>query len=185
MLPTRSCMQMTLFSFRTARVRRPFTTAPKASFQPRLAQPFISSDMEEPSKIQLYEPALPTQADRRLELLTGYESLDDTKDGISLRAYWRILRNRRWAVLSALFVILTMVTIYTARQKPVLRGTSMLEIDQENSNVVTVEEIFQLQNVSENYLNTQYKILQSDSLGRNVIKKLDLDQAKEFKPPKR
>ena len=37
--------------------------------------------MQEPSKIQLYEPALPTQADRRLELLTGYESLDDT-DGM-------------------------------------------------------------------------------------------------------
>src|SRR3984893_780417 len=154
MLPTRSYMQMTLFSFRTARLRQPFTTAPQGSFQLRLAQPFIGSDMEEPSKIQLYEPALPTQADRRLELLTGYESLDDTKEGMSLRAYWRILRNRRWTVLSAVFVILTVVTIFTARQKPVYRAASMLEIDQENSNVVTVEEIFQLQNVSENYLNT-------------------------------
>jgi len=141
--------------------------------------------MEEQSKIQLYEPALPTPADRRLELLRGYESPDDTKEGTYLRAYWRILRNRRWTVLSALFVILTVVTIYTVRQKSIYRATSMLEIDQENSNVVTVEEIFQLQNVSENYLNTQHKILQSDSLARDVIKKLDLDQAKEFNPPKR
>lgn len=141
--------------------------------------------MEEQSKIQLYEPALPTLADRRLDLLRGYESLDGTIEGTYLREYWRILRNRRWTVLSALLVILTVVTIYTVRQKPVYRAASMLEIDQENSNVVTVEEIFQLQNVSENYLNTQYKILQSDSLAREVIKKLDLDQAEEFNPPQR
>ncbi len=141
--------------------------------------------MEEQTKIQRYQPALPTPADRRLELLRGHESPDDIKEGMFLRAYWRILRNRRWTVLPALLVIFTLVTIYTVRQKPVYRATSMLEIDQENSNVVTVEEIFQLQNVSENYLNTQHKILQSDSLARDVIKKLALDQEKEFNPPKR
>jgi polysaccharide biosynthesis transport protein len=140
--------------------------------------------VEEQSKIQLYERALPTSADRRLELLGGYESLDDSKEGTYLRAYWRILRNRRWTVLSALFVILTVVTIYTVRQKPVYRAASMLEIEQENPNVITVAAIFQLPSISEDYLNTQYKILESDTLAWDVVKKLHLDQANEFGPPK-
>ncbi|HKV42754.1 MAG TPA: polysaccharide biosynthesis tyrosine autokinase [Blastocatellia bacterium] len=138
--------------------------------------------MAEQSKIQLFEPLLPRPNDRRLELLKGYDSPEDAAEGAYLRAYWRIFRNRRWTILSAIAVVLTVVTIYTVRQKPVYQATSMLEIEQENPNVVTLSQIFQIQSVSEDYLSTQYKILQSDSLARDVIQTLHLDQAKDFNP---
>ena len=139
--------------------------------------------MADENKIQPYETQLPGPGDRRLELLRGYPLPEEGEEAAYLRAYWRILRNRRWTVLSALAVIFTLVTIYTVREKPVYQANSMLEIEQENPNVVTLKEIFQLSSVSQDYLNTQYKILKSDSLARQVIGKLGLAQNKEFNPP--
>lgn len=139
--------------------------------------------MSNEHNIEPLRPELADSEDRRLELLKGYPLPEENEEAAYLRAYWRILRTRRWTVLSALFVILTLVTIYTLREKPLYQANAMLEIEQENPNIVTVKEIFQLSNVSESYLNTQYKILQSDSIAREVIRKLHLDQVKEFNPP--
>lgn len=134
--------------------------------------------------IEPFEPQAPGAEGGRIELLRNYPMPEEGEDGASLRAYWRILRSRRWTVLSALFVILTLVAIYTAREKPVYQASSMLEIEQENPNLITVQQLFQVQGVSDDYLNTQYKILKSDSLARQVIQKLHLDQVEEFNPPK-
>ncbi|HEV2386521.1 MAG TPA: polysaccharide biosynthesis tyrosine autokinase [Candidatus Acidoferrales bacterium] len=141
--------------------------------------------MAEINKIEPFEPQLPGADDRRIELLHGYPAPEESEQGAYLRAYWRILRSRRWTVLSAVFVILTLATIYTVREKPVFEARSTLEIEQENPDIITVQQLFQLQGVTNDYLRTQYKILDSDSLARDVIGKLHLDQAKEFNPPKR
>ncbi|MDE3136087.1 MAG: polysaccharide biosynthesis tyrosine autokinase [Acidobacteriota bacterium] len=102
-----------------------------------------------------------------------------------LRAYGRILWKRRWTVFSALVVTLTATLIYTVKQKPLYRAHAMLEVEQENPNIVTVERLFQLQSVSPDYLETQYKILRSDTLARQVIEEDHLDRTKEFNPPTR
>lgn len=141
--------------------------------------------MADENKIQPFEPQLPAADDRRIELLRGYPKPEEDEEGAYLRAYWRILRSRKWTVISAVFVVVTLVAIYTAREKPLYRAQSMLEIEQENPNIVTVSEMFQLSTVSETYLNTQYKILKSDSLARAVIQALHLDRAKAFNQPPR
>ncbi len=138
--------------------------------------------MADTSKIERFGPALPALQSRRLEVLGSPSPIEEADEGTPLRAYWTVLRSRRWTALSALLVILTVVAIYTARQKPIYRAKSLVEIEQENPNVVTLQQVFQLQNVSADYLNTQYKILQSDNLARQVIGKLRLDRAAEFSP---
>lgn len=138
--------------------------------------------MKGQSEIQLFDAPLPKPGERSTEVLRAYEPLNAGEEGAYLRSYWKILRNRRWTVLSVLCLMLTAVSIYTARQKPVYRASSLLEIEQENPSIVTLAEMFQLQSVSGDYLNTQYKILQSDSLARDVIGKLRLDQIEEFDP---
>lgn len=136
--------------------------------------------MAENNRIKPYTLQPVVAEDHRTELFEGYPLLEEAEDAVSLREYWRILRNRRWTVLSVLFVVFTLVTIYTFREKPVYRASSMLEIEQENPNLVTVRQLFQVQVVTEDYLNTQYKILESETLARDVIKKLHLDRVKEF-----
>lgn len=61
---------------------------------------------------------------------------------------------------------------------------AMLEIEHPSPAIVTVQQLFQLENMDSDYLDTQYKILQSDSLAREVIRELHLDQRKEFNRPK-
>jgi capsular exopolysaccharide synthesis family protein len=135
------------------------------------------------SKIQLFEP-IRSKLDRlRPDLLEPYQ-IAEAEEGPDLRAYWRIIQKRRWTILSILLITFASVLIVTIKEKPIYRADSLLEIEKENPSIPTVQELFQLEDVSDNYLETQYKVLQSDTLARRVIEELHLDQVKEFNPPK-
>jgi succinoglycan biosynthesis transport protein ExoP len=138
----------------------------------------------EENKIQPFEPLLASPEPGRFGLRKHYATVEE-EEGLDLRAYWRSIHKRRWTIISVLSVVFTLVLIATVKQKPVYRAKAMVEIEQENRNIVTVQELFQVESVSDSYLETQYKILQSDSLARQVIDQLHLDQVKEFIPPKR
>jgi succinoglycan biosynthesis transport protein ExoP len=133
----------------------------------------------ESGKIRVFDEAQRADHYREALPIAAIESAPD------LRGYGRILWKRRWTVLSALLVTLTAALIYTVKQKPLYRAHTMLEVEQENPNIITVERLFQLQNVSPDYLETQYKILRSDTLARQVIGENHLDHTKEFNPPPR
>ena len=139
--------------------------------------------MADESKIQLFEP-IRSKLDRlRPDLLEPYQ-IAEAEEGPDLRAYWRIIQKRRWTILSILLITFASVLIVTIKEKPIYRADSLLEIEKENPSIPTVQELFQLEDVSDNYLETQYKVLQSDTLARRVIEELHLDQVKEFNPPK-
>src|SRR5215469_16856291 len=137
--------------------------------------------LQQETKIDLYEPAGASFERTRAELTKPYETLD-AEDRLNLRAYWRIIKTRRWTIFSVVAVVLTLVLIATIKQKPIYRATTLLEIQKENPNLLTVQELFQLEDVSDNYLETQYKVLQSETLARRVVDELHLDQVKEFNP---
>jgi len=137
----------------------------------------------EENKIQLFEPIRAKLERLRPELLEPYQ-ITEAEDGPDLRAYWRIFQKRRWTILSILLVTFAAVLIVTIKEKPVYRANALLEIEKENPNIATVQELFQMEAVSDNYLETQYKVLQSDTLARRVIEELRLSQVKEFNPPK-
>ncbi len=120
---------------------------------------------------------------RRIELARIYPPAAAEESNLLL--YWKILRKRGWTVVSVLAVILTAVVIGTARERPLYRASAMLEIEQENPNIVTVQELFQLPNISGSYLATQFRILRSHSLARQVIRQLHLNRTREFNPPGR
>jgi capsular exopolysaccharide synthesis family protein len=144
---------------------------------------FTGGDVADEIKIQMYDPERPRLERVRPELVEAYP-VDEAADGPDLRGYWRTIKKRRWAVLSILLVTFTITSIVTWKQKPVYRADSLLEIQKENANIPTVQELFQLENVSDNYLETQYKVLQSETLARRVIDQLHLERDSEFNPPK-
>lgn len=127
---------------------------------------------------------LPDPARRDRTALHGYPS-PGSETMSPLLAYGKTLSKRRWTVLSVLAVILTVVLIATSREQPIYRATALIEIQTEDPNIVTVQKLFQLPNVSDEYLATQYRILRSDSLARAVIHRLQLDRTREFNPPNR
>src|SRR5438270_7531598 len=81
-----------------------------------------------------------------------------------LLAYWKVIRKRRWTVFTAFVVLFGVVLVGTLKQKPVYRAKALLEIEKENPSLVTPQELFQLDEVSDAYLETEYKVLSSDDL---------------------
>lgn len=133
-------------------------------------------------KIERYEPAARFLERRRPALPARYDTVELEEVG-SLLAYWRILRKRRWTILTLTFVCFTLVFIWTLKQKPVYRAQALLEIESEDPEIVSVQQLFQVQaSESQSYLETQYRMLQSASLARRVIEDLNLLYHPEFNP---
>lgn len=139
--------------------------------------------MDEENKIQRYEPAPGAMERRRAGTLAPYETLD-VEETPELLTYLRMIRKRRWTVLTIFSLVVAVVLVGTLRQTPIYRAKALIEIEKENPNILTAQELFELQAVSDTYLETQYKILQSESLALRVIESLRLDQAEEFAPRK-
>ena len=137
--------------------------------------------MERETKIKLYEPGARSLDRPRGAPPARVETLE-MRESPNLLAYWRVLRKRRWTVLTLFFVLFTVVLLGTLKQKPIYRAKALVEIEKENPNLLTVEGLFALESVSDTYLETQYKILRSDSLARRVIDQLRLDKTEEFNP---
>src|SRR6266436_4922740 len=120
---------------------------------------------------------------RVVELPDSYEILEPG-EALDLRSYGRILRKRLPAILVVFFILFTAVLIATLKQKPVYRAQVLLEIQKENPDIPTIKELYELEEVSDAYLRTQYSILASESLARRVIDQLHLETVAEFNSPR-
>lgn len=96
--------------------------------------------------------------------------------------YIRILSKHRWFILSTLFVVFCTVTIASFKMRPIYEAVGRIEIDKESSNILSFKDLFQMDPGWdwENYLQTQIKILQSDTLAFQVIQGAKLDRNPEF-----
>jgi len=104
------------------------------------------------------------------------------EDEVHLRDYWRVLRKRSWTVITVFVIILVTTTISTFRATPLYKATIKLQIDSENPNVISIDEVIKMSPSDRDYNQTQYKLLQSRNLARAVIQELQLDKSPEFFP---
>jgi succinoglycan biosynthesis transport protein ExoP len=131
-------------------------------------------------KMQVFTPR-EVRVERRRVLPGGLrpQKIEKPPD---LLAWWRVIRKRRWTVLSAFFVLFTTVLVGSLLEKPVYRAKAMIEIDKEDPNVANPQELFPVDEVTDTYLETEYKVLGSDDLAERVIHQLELDRQSEFLP---
>jgi len=101
---------------------------------------------------------------------------------VHLRDYWKIIRKRRWTIVAFFFIVLITTAVATFTMKPVYRGTTTIQINKENPQIVDFKEIFAVNTMDLDYYQTQYKILESRSLARQVIQSLRLSEHPEFLP---
>lgn len=99
--------------------------------------------------------------------------------------YLIILRKHQWMVLAFLLTVVTVVTIASFKMKPIYVAVARVQFDKESQNLLP----FQGSNSEdmyidmENYLETQAKVLQSETLAMQTIKSLNLGQYPEFGGP--
>jgi polysaccharide biosynthesis transport protein len=95
--------------------------------------------------------------------------------------YWALILKRRWLVLSCIVVVFTTVAIGTLKERPIYRGTVLVEIDPEAPSVVNFKQVVSPSPVDISaYLETQYKILKSRTLAQRVVNDLQLYRTPEF-----
>ena len=138
--------------------------------------------MDRETKIRLYDPPPEVLAKRRRQGLAAYDP-EEVREVPDLLEYWRVIQKRRATILTTAFIVFAVALFATLREKPVYRARALVEIQKENPDIPTLQELFQVENISDTYLETQYRILKSENLARRVIALLRLDRVAEFNPP--
>src|SRR4029077_18885560 len=134
--------------------------------------------MDEQNRLQLYEPR--QNALERVNHGAGAYPMEDREAVPDLLEYWRVIQKRYPTVLVALLVVFMIGLFATFRGKPVYEARALIEIQKEHPDVPTLQELFQIEGVSDAYIETQNRILKSENLARRVITQLGLEKLPEF-----
>ena len=126
---------------------------------------------------------IPTDPTYQLPPYPGYPYFPPEEEKeVHLRDYWRVIRKRLWIVLAVFLITMVVTAIHTFTQRPVYRGTATIQINIENPQIVDFKEIFTVNMWAQDYYQTQYRILESRSLAKRVVRKLKLWEHAEFVP---
>ncbi len=101
---------------------------------------------------------------------------------VNLRDYWKVIRKRRWTIIAFFLIVFISTAIMTYTMRPIFRGTTTIQINTENPQIVDFKEIFAVNTMDLDYYQTQYKILESRSLAKRVVQSLKLPEHPEFLP---
>jgi capsular exopolysaccharide synthesis family protein len=110
------------------------------------------------------------------------KKMNTEEQQIDIRNYLQIMMKRRWTIISVFTIIFVSVFIYTLTATPVYQSTIRLVIEKENPNVVSIQEVMSVDASTTDYYITQYKIIESRTIAREVIKRLNLQDSEEFNP---
>lgn len=112
---------------------------------------------------------------------TNAHRWDHDDDGAELLSYLAVLRRHGRLALAVFAFVVAGVLVGTLLQPPSYQASGLLEIRRVDSDVVPMEALFQGQNLSNEYLRTQYGLLRSNALALRVVRDLDLHRVEEFR----
>jgi capsular exopolysaccharide synthesis family protein len=124
----------------------------------------------------------------RLQVNAGNYDRDDQEDGNQggLLSYWRILQRRRGTVILISFLGLLTGILITVPQTPVYQAKTSIEIQDVNQNFLNIKEALPVSDqgtyAAVADIQTQIKILQSDTLLTRTVEKLRGGRADDPKP---
>jgi polysaccharide biosynthesis transport protein len=98
--------------------------------------------------------------------------------------YLLILKKHQWLILTFLLTVVTVVSIATFRMHPVYVATARIEIDRENQTFLPFQgaDPYAYLIDQENYIETQSKILTSETLALQTIRSTGLGGNRDFSP---
>jgi len=96
--------------------------------------------------------------------------------------YLIILRKHQWLILFFLLMVVSIVTIATVRMQPIYQATTRVEIDRENANAIhfSDSDSYDMFMDLEDYIETQSKILTSETLAMKTIRSMGLENFPQF-----
>lgn len=103
----------------------------------------------------------------------GTPTLPET---LNIRYYWQVLLERRWLFVTAFISVFVLCLIYLFKAPRIYQATATIQIDRESENVASIRDASSSETREQDYLQTQYKNLQSRELIQKVIEQLMLNQ---------
>jgi polysaccharide biosynthesis transport protein len=96
--------------------------------------------------------------------------------------YLLILRKHQWLILTFLVTVVTVVSVATFRMKPIYVASAKIEIDKEGTNILPFQgaDSYDYEMDVDNYIETQSRILSSETLALETIRNLSLAGTPEF-----
>ncbi|CAI86852.1 MULTISPECIES: GumC family protein [Pseudoalteromonas] len=110
------------------------------------------------------------------------EKLNNNDDVIELGINFNVIKQAKWRILSFAIVITLLAIMITLTLIPKYKASATLLIEAEQAKAVSFEEIYGLDSNQKEYYLTQFEVIKSDSIAREVITKLDLQSHTDFIP---
>jgi len=135
--------------------------------------------MAEERRIELYKPGVLGRI-RRLSAAAGNSSSPDADGEVDFRHVFRVLRDRRRTVLAAAITVVLITFVVSLFMKPVYRSQAIIEIKEATPEIESLQQLQSRNPVPSEAVatevDTEIGILESDTLARQVIDQLHLDQ---------
>ncbi|HEX9665648.1 MAG TPA: polysaccharide biosynthesis tyrosine autokinase [Thermodesulfobacteriota bacterium] len=112
------------------------------------------------------------------EVIREYDSY--IEDKLDLRDYLDVILRRKWVVISCLVFSIVTVTILSLVKTPVYKSEATIEIAPENPRITTFEEVINVDAMQREFYETQYQLIKSKSLAKEVVSSLALGSHPEF-----
>jgi capsular exopolysaccharide synthesis family protein len=116
---------------------------------------------------------------------SGYGSTPATESELSIIHYLQVLYRRRYVALAAFVVVFLGASLYTFTAIRIYESTVRILIERDNPKVVSFQEVLDPGEITDDYYETQYRILQSRVLARQTIDALNLWSDPQFNQPPR
>ena len=125
------------------------------------------------------EPAAAVSGDTRFLVPPSY-GRPEHRDS-ALIDLWRLAVKHRWIIAATFVVVMVLTTVYSFRMTPLFQAVGQIAINRESNDVLGFKDVGNSDaSLNDDYdynvaLDTQIRVLQSDSLAMQVIKELHLD----------
>jgi polysaccharide biosynthesis transport protein len=99
--------------------------------------------------------------------------------GLNLRDLLAVIQKRRGLIIAVALTIFATVTLVSWLTVPTYTATGEILIERE-PNILSFEDVFQIESFNDDYYQTQYKLLLSRALAGDTIDRMKLDQNRDF-----
>jgi len=117
-----------------------------------------------------------------LKLANLQEMYGSSTQEHSLSDYWRTLQKRKWTVIVSVVIVVITAALISVRTTPIYDAMTRILISQQRSNPLNFKEnnASQEDDYQQRDIETEVKILQSDTMAELVIHRLNLDAHADF-----
>jgi capsular exopolysaccharide synthesis family protein len=102
------------------------------------------------------------------------------EDFINLRDYLDLLLRRKWIVISCFIISVVTMSIVILLMDKIYKAEATIEIIPENPKITTFQEVVEVESRERDFYETQYQLIQSKYMAKEVIDSLGLDSNPEF-----